>query len=248
MDLSSAQLDEARRRAQQDPQCRRGSTAITWLHASMLQPDLLSFLRGQPALRASADAVTVQFAVQYAFGSEETASRVLGVASALLREGGVFFGVAPDAQNILELLDAKGEDRSVAPVSIPDGGTSGASCREVHLQPPSHPFSLLLRLMAGAGGDTPLRSEFGAPLLFSLEDTVTAGSEADLCTEFLCYRETLVRLAARHGMRPLELTSLADADTAGGKGGGGQGGAAAPRGGVLSLAQSGAPVPQPALD
>ena len=90
MDLSSLQLSEARRRADQDPSCRKGSTAITWLHASMLQPDLLEFLR--PKLSELADAVTVQFAIQFAFGSEETASRVLGVASSLLRDGGTLFG------------------------------------------------------------------------------------------------------------------------------------------------------------
>ena len=99
----------------------------------------------------AADAVAAQFAIQYAFGLEETASRVLGVASALLRDGGVLFGVAPDATAILRLI----ESNSAAP----------AAAMETHLQPPAYPFSLLLRLLANGS-----RDEFGAPLLFSLED------------------------------------------------------------------------------
>ena len=227
MDLSSLQLSEARRRADQDPSCRKGSTAITWLHASMLQPDLLEFLR--PKLSELADAVTVQFAIQFAFGSEETASRVLGVASSLLRDGGTLFGVAPDASAILELLDSKGVSTPHAVSDATDAG--GSHTREVHLKPPAHPYSLLLQLPEGGR-----RTDFGTPLLFSLEDTVTAGSVDDECTEFLLFRDTLVRLAARHGLRPIEMESLADAAVwRGGKGGGGKGGGGKGSGGGNGL-------------
>ena len=205
LDLSAQQLDEARRRENQDPSRRH--TDIAWLHKSMMAPDLLETLR--PKLPApAADAVAAQFAIQYAFGIESTASRVLGVASALLRDGGVFFGVAPDATAILRLI----ESNSAAP----------AAAMETHLQPPAYPFSLLLRLLANGS-----RDEFGAPLLFSLEDTVTAGSEDAGCTEYLCFRETLVRLAAAHGLHPIEIESLADARGGGkGNGAGGKGGSA----------------------
>ena len=173
LDLSSAQLDEARRRERQDPS--RNRTDVSWIHASMTQPDLHAVLRPLLA-HERADAIACQFAVQYAFDREETISRVLGVVSETLQEGGVFFGVAPDADAIVAQL---------------------ANRRETHFRPPDHPFSLLLRLSA----DAPPK-EFGSELLFSLEDTVLGTAEDDGCTEFLCYRHTLVRLAAGTGWSP----------------------------------------------
>ena len=80
LDLSAAQLDEARRRAGQDPSRHTASTTIDWHHLSMLQPDLLQTLQPHLAGSHAADAVTAQFAIQYAFSDEHTASRVLGVA------------------------------------------------------------------------------------------------------------------------------------------------------------------------
>ena len=81
LDLSAAQLDEARRREGQDPS--RQATDICWVHASMMQPDLLATL--QPLMHAmgggdAADGVSLQFAMQYAFESEAKASSLLGVA------------------------------------------------------------------------------------------------------------------------------------------------------------------------
>ena len=109
LDLAAAQLDEAKRRALQDP--ARHGTHLTWLHGSMIDPNLAAIV--QPALTgALADAVAAQFALQYAFGDEATANRVLSCAASLLREGGIFFGVAPDAAPILALLDR--EDQSAA--------------------------------------------------------------------------------------------------------------------------------------
>ena len=237
LDLSAAQLDEARRRNGQDPS--RQKTLITWLHASMMQPDLLEFLRPHLAAAAGAshlsgaDAVCAQFAIQYAFGSEEVASRTLGVAASLLRAGGVFFGVAPDASAILELL-SKGDAGTGEEINACTAVTS-SECKQLHLQPPQHPFSLLLKLLGGGegggeggggggGGGGGESAEFGSPLLFSLEDTVTAGSEAEDASEFLCFRQTMTRLAAKHGMRPVEIASLADASSGGKGGGGGKGG------------------------
>ena len=43
------------------------------------------------------------------------------------------------------------------------------------------------------------------------QDTVTEGSGEGGCTEYLLYRSTLVELAARHGLAPIEMESLADA-------------------------------------
>ena len=189
LDLSSAQLDEARRREGQGGgrggggKGGGGGTQIEWRHASMLQPDLAASLR--PRLPDDgAAAVVSQFAVHYAFESGASASALLAQVAALLRPGGVFFGAAPDGDAIL---------RAIA--------TDGA---------PLQRDGLLLRL-EGAGDDAAAAgaSEFGRLLLFSLQDTVTAGSEHDDCTEFLLHRAALVRLAAAHGLVPIELESMA---------------------------------------
>ena len=76
----------------------------------------------------------------------------------MLRPGGVFFGVAPDANAILSAL---GE------------GESGPS-RQLRRGPPEHPFALFLHLLSGgeAGGRA---AHFGSELVFSLQDTVTEG-------------------------------------------------------------------------
>ena len=191
LDLSSAQLDEARRREGQGGgrggggKGGGGGTQIEWRHASMLQPDLAASLR--PRLpEGGAAAVVSQFAVHYAFESEASASALLAQVAALLRPGGVFFGAAPDGDAILRAIAADGDGRTLQR----DG--------------------LLLRL-EGAGDDAAAAgaSEFGRLLLFSLQDTVTAGSEHDDCTEFLLHRAALVRLAAKHGLVPVELESMA---------------------------------------
>ena len=90
LDLSAKQLDEAKRRACDGSAAARAATAIEWHHGSMLDPSLLARLD----LRGAADAVTTQFAQQYAFSSEACASRTLGAASSLLRPGGVMFGLS----------------------------------------------------------------------------------------------------------------------------------------------------------
>ena len=190
LDLSSAQLDEARRREGQGGgrgggKGGGGGTQIEWRHASMLQPDLAASLR--PRLPDDgAAAVVSQFAVHYAFESEASASALLAQVAALLRPGGVFFGAAPDGDAILRAIATDGDGRTLQR----DG--------------------LLLRL-EGAGDDAAAAgaSEFGRLLLFSLQDTVTAGSEHDDCTEFLLHRAALVRLAAAHGLVPVELESMA---------------------------------------
>jgi len=151
----------------------------------MLQPDLAAALR--PRLPADgAAAVVSQFAVHYAFETEASASALLAQVAALLRPGGVFFGAAPDGDAILRAIATDGDGRTLQR----DG--------------------LLLRL-EGAGDDAAAAgaSEFGRLLLFSLQDTVTAGSEHDDCTEFLLHRAALVRLAAAHGLVPVELESMA---------------------------------------
>lgn len=68
---------------------------------------------------------------------------------------------------------------------------------------------------AAATAANALVDEFGAELVFSLEDTVTAGSGESDCIEYLLYRDTLVRLAALHGLETIEMQSLAEARASG---------------------------------
>ena len=150
--------------------------------------------------------------------------------SSLLRPGGVFFGVAPDADIILHTL----------------GGSD-----EVTMQPPEVPFVLRLKRLrdaakAGGGGERTRGnegdakgagggsctntacagdgrerlSEFGNGLFFSLENTVTedADRQGD-AHEFLTTRGTLVRLAAAHGLRPIIVESMLRPIGGGGRGG-----------------------------
>ncbi|KAL1510669.1 hypothetical protein AB1Y20_006966 [Prymnesium parvum] len=209
LDLSSAQLKEARRRAAEGSgRGGGGGTEIEWRHRSMLAPGLASELL--PCLRGGADAVAAQFALQYAFRSEACAAALLGQVAALLREGGVFFGVAPDGEAIVRLIASH------------EAARDGA----LLLAPPALPFALQLRLLTPASpppsppAPPPAPhnrsvAAFGAELVFALEDTVTAGSGESECTEFLLYRSTLERLALAHRLVPIEMESLHTARAAG---------------------------------
>jgi len=240
MDLSAAQLEDARNREEGDGKgdakgdgkgdvkgVSRGgagagkSTKIVWIQDSLLNAQLGAKLRPKlPDPTAGADAVAIMFAVQFAFDSREHADALLRTISQLLRPGGVFFGTAPDGDAIRAQL--------------------GAS-NELRLAPPEHPFALLLRMEpkpappdgsggsgggsgggggggggggdGGSGGGESAGSavEFGQPLIFSLEDTVTNGTDASGCIEFLCHRAALTQLAAAHDLHPIEMCSLADA-------------------------------------
>ncbi len=215
LDLSSAQLDEAAmRERQQRPRAGRPAARIVWRQRSMVQPDLAADLRpqlSQMGANSGADAVAAMFALQYAFGSEAGADHLLSQVSALLRPRGIFFGTAPDADAIIAHLRTRG-----------DGVEST-------LGPPDAPFTLRLKLIgeaaraaAGATASAPADSgaavsanylgsaKFGAELIFSLEDTVTAGSDADgaTCSEYLLHKDELLRLGARHGLEPIEVEQM----------------------------------------
>lgn len=214
MDLSAAQLDEARSR---ETDGRGGGgrahTAIAWRQLSMLAPDFAEELEPEVARGGGgggADAISAMFCVQFAFGSEAVASALLRQVSSLLRPGGVFFGTAPDADAVLTAL----------------GGSSS-----VTLQPPQVPFVLRLRLLEeaaagrGEGGEGLGESdEFGRALFFSLEDTVTQDSDGlGDAHEYLTSRRQLARLADNHGLEALSLESMLR-PAGGGGGGGGRGG------------------------
>ena len=140
MDLSAAQLEEARGREQdgkggggQRGGGRGGGTQIVWRQHSMLEPSLAALLATDlqwAGADGGADAVAAMFCIQFAFGSEATASALLAQVSAMLRPGGVFFGTAPDAATILETLG---------------GGQA------VALEPPEVPFVLRLKRLELGG-------------------------------------------------------------------------------------------------
>jgi SAM-dependent methyltransferase len=187
IDISGGQLAEGRAREQSSAAGRRARTQITWKQHDMLEPTLAALVApdlGRARAAGGADAVAAMFCLQFGFGSERAASGLLAQVSAMLRPGGVFFGTAPDAAAILDLLG---------------GGQA------VTLQPPEVPFVLRLARTPGptaAGG-------MGQGLSFSLQDTVTQGSDAlHGAHEYLVWRETLVRLAAPFGLRPLALESM----------------------------------------
>lgn len=179
IDLSSAQLEEARRRERADR--RRTGMRVVWCQQNMLDPELLTKLAPH-ATAGGADAVAAMFCVQFAFGSEEDASLMLSHVSALLRPGGIFFGTAPDGDALLALLD---------------GG------QQAEFGPPEWPFALHVRRTTRGG------REFGQGVFFSLEDTVTQDSDARSdAHEYLVRRETLVRMASVHGLQPLSIETM----------------------------------------
>jgi len=209
IDLSSAQLDEARARAsppsgerggrqggrqggrRQGRGGRQGGTQITWKQHDFLTPSLAAAVAHDLKCADSAegaDAVAAMFCVQFAFASAESASQLLSQVSGMLRLGGVFFGTAPDASAILDAL--RGD-------------------QAVTLQPPEVPCVLRLsRRATQSPGDAP-GGEFGQGLVFCMEDTVTRDSDAlDGAHEYLVQRETLVRLAAAQGLQPILLESM----------------------------------------
>jgi SAM-dependent methyltransferase len=175
MDLSAAQLDEARGR-ENDGRGRGGKgkggggTQIVWRQHSMLDPELASRLAPDidwAGASAGADAVAAMFCIQFCFRSEATAAALLRQVSAMLRPGGIFFGTTPDAAAVLHAL----------------GGREAMT-----LAPPEVPFVLRLRLLGeekqNTGGEGQHHSGgAGAQgaMLVGQDDAVTEGSGRGGC-------------------------------------------------------------------
>jgi len=175
IDLSAGQLAEGRARGRAGG--RRERTQVVWRQHDVLHPALAALVAPDLGCTRAADAVSAMFSLQFAFADERAASGLLSQVSAMLRPGGIFFGTAPDAAAILDLL---GGDQAIT------------------LQPPDVPFVLRIARTPSPSG-----------LAFSLEDTVTEGSDSiQGGHEHLVWRETLVRLAARVGLRPIALESM----------------------------------------
>jgi hypothetical protein len=128
------------------------------------------------------------FSIQFAFGVERTAAGLLGQVSRILRPGGVFFGVAPDAAAIL--------------------GTLGSQQAKV-LHPPNVPTTVQIARLGGDPTAQAASSEFGHALLFDLEDNVAQDAETlPQAHEYLVWRPALVRLAQAEGLELLEINRM----------------------------------------
>lgn len=186
-DLSGARLDEARARADAGAGRR---TQVEFRQQDMLNPDLAALL--MPALKeagasAGADAIAAMFCIQFAFCTEHAAATLLRQVGLLLRPGGIFFGISPDAAMVLNMLGGR---------------------EEAVLLPPDVPATLrLLRL--GPRPAEPPEGEFGHRLLFSLDDTVTQESDtARDGHEYLVWGPTLARLAEAAGLELLAMSPM----------------------------------------
>lgn len=158
-----------------------GGPDVCWLHGSMTAPGLEAQLRAHGGV--GADGISIMFAVQFACGAQRQLDELIGVIARLLKPGGTFFGAAPDGDAIAATIGGASEYRS----------------------PADSPFGLLLRLLPRSTDPTA-----GQPLIFSLEDTVTSGSDASGCVEYLCRRDDLAACVRAHGLECVEMRSLAD--------------------------------------
>ena len=101
VDVSGAQIAEARRRAEGASGHASGPRDATFWVTS---PDLAALDELDPGC---ADAVTCMFALNYFWETREDASRLFAQARRLLRPGGVFFGVCADGARVMEFLNPR---------------------------------------------------------------------------------------------------------------------------------------------
>ncbi|EMD34499.1 hypothetical protein CERSUDRAFT_76015 [Gelatoporia subvermispora B] len=108
LDIASVSIDQAQQR---HAQLRGHRFTAAFLALDCYSHSLSSAL--PPAMLVpSFDAVSMQFCMHYAFESEEKARCMLENVSTWLREGGVFIGTIPNADQLLDRLDALPPDAS----------------------------------------------------------------------------------------------------------------------------------------
>ena len=120
------------------------------------------------------DLVSCQFALHYAFSSEQRARRALANVAAALRPGGIFLGTTADADVLVRKLRAQPGLRLANEVYSVDFSPQFAS----------------KSFAEGAGA-------FGITYCFTLLDAV------EVTDEYLVHRPTLERLAGEYGLRPV---------------------------------------------
>lgn len=158
LDVSLASVEEARARF-----AARNSGKQYEFHAADLQQP---WTDGQVY-----DVVSCMFALHYFFGTEDAAKRLLQTVSDHLRPGGVFLGIVPDGQRVVECINP------ADPLSKDGVFDNG-----------------VMRVRALWTGKP---RAFGSAYRCSIQGTVTEGSEVD---EFLVYTSVLEPLAAQYGL------------------------------------------------
>jgi mRNA (guanine-N7-)-methyltransferase len=121
------------------------------------------------------DLVSCQFALHYAFSSEQRARRALANVAAALRPGGIFLGTTADADVLVRKLRSQPGLRVANEVYSIDFSPQFAS--------KTFPESA---------------SAFGLSYCFTLLDAV------EVTDEYLVHRPTFERLAGEHGLRLLQ--------------------------------------------
>lgn len=214
-DLSPAELDEAKRRERELAAERRRANryvgAVEWHAANSAEGDLAARLLGWSG-GALYDGLSCQFALQFFWGSADSAAAVLRAVAACLREGGAFFGLAPDGDAIERLCAYEGDGRTYEceePFGLrlrlhphAEGGAASEAPAAAAAGGPSQPPPASAPSAAPLLASLPLR-EFGQLVTFALDDTVTAGSDESACTEFLLRPATLHALAREAGLQPI---------------------------------------------
>jgi mRNA (guanine-N7-)-methyltransferase len=111
LDVSSASVEEARRRSSEALARARHTFTHTFVVADLLAPWPTA------ATTASFDVVTCMFALHYFFATEASARAFLGNVAAALRPGGRFVGVVTDARAVNECL-ARGRGDTYATEAV----------------------------------------------------------------------------------------------------------------------------------
>lgn len=166
VDVSEAQVDEAEKR-------RTALGAAAAGYGFEVTDRGLGVLDDVPD--GCADVVTSMFSLNYFFGAEESASRLVREVARILRPGGKFVGVCADGREVATLL------RSASAV---DADASPA-------------FSL--ESLSGASID----DGFGAGYALRIADTVLDGEDESGPVEYAVHHADLLRLARDSGLAPV---------------------------------------------
>ncbi|OBZ75503.1 mRNA cap guanine-N7 methyltransferase [Grifola frondosa] len=106
LDIAAVSIEQAQMRHAS----ARGSRFTATFFALDCYAHVLSDVLPAPLLSTPFDVVSMQFCMHYAFESEKKARTMLQNVAGWLRRGGVFIGTIPDAEQLLDRLDALPKD------------------------------------------------------------------------------------------------------------------------------------------
>jgi SAM-dependent methyltransferase len=148
------------------------------------------------------DAVSCQFAAHYAFWSREAARTFVANVRRVLRPGGVFLGIAPDAERVLALADDEDADD--------DGAASGSRVR-VRL---ARPLAACARRHSHAIKTDPRGASATTAARSHVEHTFAlCGGVMEACRQYTMDHGDLRDLCVEAGLTPLlsiDLTTFFD--------------------------------------